>query len=680
MTTPSGARPPATIFLLALGAAIASAQAPQPTPARHNVILFVADGLRRNSVTPEDMPTLFRLRSQGTDFRNSHAVFPTFTTANASVIATGHGLGDTGDFSNTIYPGFYLTDHITSRDTDGIAPFLEDDNVLATLNGSFNGNYLGETPLLTAAHDAGFNVASIGKLGPVAIQLAASVNRDPQGHILPPAAIIVDDYTGLSKDHTGIPLPLDLLSAFEKGSTGIATTAPDRSNGHPSDDPSDRIWNNGFSGTAEVPGTLAANITQEKWFADVATRVVLPTFAASGKPFVLLFWSRDPDGTQHNQGDSLQTLSPGIDGPTTRLALRNADHCLAELLDWLDRHPAVKATTDILVTSDHGFATISRKQIDAAGNNVVAASNSRQYTPVGSDAPEPPDILPTGFLAIDLAIHGNYRLFDANKRASAGDSPYLEIPLGEPSLYPSKGSALLAHTLTQLDGSDASLIVAANGGSDLIYVPSKNPAIVKDTIALLSELPYVNGIFADDDFCPKDDSCPGALPLHAIGLKGATKLPTPAIVVNFTTFYLKPTTDPDHLQSAIQVADTTLQEGQGMHGGFGRDQTWNNMAAIGPDFKLAFVDNAPVGNIDITPTIASILGLQMPSHGTLKGRILSEALTTGPTPTPAPAKTLASSPSANGRRTVLDYQESNGVRYLDRGCMTANAAAKPVCD
>jgi len=32
------------------------------------------------------------------------------------------------------------------------------------------------------------------------------------------------------------------------------------------------------------------------------------------KPFVLVFWSRDPDGTQHNHGDSSH-LTPGINGP-----------------------------------------------------------------------------------------------------------------------------------------------------------------------------------------------------------------------------------------------------------------------------------------------------------------------------------------------------------------------------
>ncbi|WP_442949883.1 alkaline phosphatase family protein [Nostoc sp.] len=67
-----------------------------------NVIIFVADGLRNGSVNPTDTPTLYSIRQLGVSFANSHSLFPTFTTPNASAIATGHYLGDTGDFSNTI--------------------------------------------------------------------------------------------------------------------------------------------------------------------------------------------------------------------------------------------------------------------------------------------------------------------------------------------------------------------------------------------------------------------------------------------------------------------------------------------------------------------------------------------------------------------------------------------------
>ena len=62
---------------------------------RRNVIIFVADGMRHGSVNETDAPTMLMLRQRGVHFVNSHSLFPTFTTANASAIATGHMLGDT---------------------------------------------------------------------------------------------------------------------------------------------------------------------------------------------------------------------------------------------------------------------------------------------------------------------------------------------------------------------------------------------------------------------------------------------------------------------------------------------------------------------------------------------------------------------------------------------------------
>jgi predicted AlkP superfamily pyrophosphatase or phosphodiesterase len=665
---------PASLVALAVLASLAQAQTRDKhhksaaAPPHHNVIIFVADGLRRDSVTPQEMPTFYRLRTEGVDLRNSHSVYPSVTTANASAIATGHGLGDTGDYGNTLYPGLYLTDPYDPAPTDGIAPFLENDAVLASMNADFNGNYLGETTLLEAANDAGFSVASVGKLGPTAIQLLTSVKRNELGQMDVPETLIVDDSTGHANS---VPLPLDFSDRLLH--SGLPTEAPLRTNGYP--DTSQ--WSNGFPGNGLQPGTLAANVVQEQWFADVTTKLVLPGFADAGKPFVLLFWSRDPDGTQHNQGDSLQNLTPGINGPTTALALRNADHCLAQLLDWLDKHPAIKAVTDVLVTSDHGFATISRRELDAQGNAVSTPAAALTYTPVGTDKAEPASTLPTGFLGIDLALFTHQRLFDPSKRDTSGGSVYAEVPLsGETSSYPAGGSALLGDQIKQLDGSDARVILAANGGSDFLYVPSKDPQIVADTIAALSDLDYISGIFVDDAFCPTPASCPGALPLSSVGLKGSSKVPNPTIAVTFKHFFLKPG---DYL-SGVQIADTNLQEGQGNHGALARDQTWNNMAAIGPDFKSRYVDPQPVGNIDITPTLAAILGIEMPAHGILKGRVMSEALaTTKPPVETAPLLKLVSSPASNGRRTVLDYQQHDGVRYYDRACLIATDAASPTC-
>jgi hypothetical protein len=45
-------------------------------------------------------PAMAAVREVGVNFKNPHSVFPTFTTANASAMATGHQLGDTGNYSN----------------------------------------------------------------------------------------------------------------------------------------------------------------------------------------------------------------------------------------------------------------------------------------------------------------------------------------------------------------------------------------------------------------------------------------------------------------------------------------------------------------------------------------------------------------------------------------------------
>ena len=100
---------------------------------------------------------------------------------------------------------------------------------------------------------------------------------------------------------------------------------------------------NGNAGTAATPGTKVANIAQQDYFVDVATKVVLPLFKARNRPFVLVFWSRDPDGTQHNQGDSLNQLTPGINGPTSLASIKNADDDLGRIQ---------KALADLGLTDD----------------------------------------------------------------------------------------------------------------------------------------------------------------------------------------------------------------------------------------------------------------------------------------------------------------------------------------
>ena len=72
-------------------------------------------------------------------------------------------------------------------------------------------------------------------------------------------------------------------------------------------------------------------------------------------------------------GPSLNKLSPGINGPTSRAAVRNDDQNLSQILTYLNSDPMLAANTDVFVTSDHGFSTISKKEIDPAALQRVKA-------------------------------------------------------------------------------------------------------------------------------------------------------------------------------------------------------------------------------------------------------------------------------------------------------------------
>jgi arylsulfatase A-like enzyme len=565
----------------------------------HNVIIFVADGLRSGIVTPETAPALAQVRQEGVDFRNSHSLFPTVTTPNASAIATGHRLGDTGDFANMVFAG----EPALPAAYGSLAAPLEDDQVLADMDRRFDGDYLGETSLLAAARAQGFSTAVIGKLGPSRVQ---DVTADPARE-----TIVVDDETGQAD---GLPLAPAVAQAIK--AAGLAAAAPDRGL---NTDPGDYIRS----------GVKVANVEQQDWFAAVAAKVVLPRFKAAGKPFVLVFWSRDPDGTQHNQGDSLNRLSPGINGPTSMAAIRNASNDLQTLRDAL-RALGLDKTTDIVVTADHGFSTASKQS---------ATSPSARIT--YRDVPK--GFLPPGFLAIDLSKALGLGLYDATG---------LPVELSD-GFHPHHGGAALGP-----DPLHPEVMIGANGGADLIWLPGPDAkALAPRVVAALVAQDYTGAVFVDDALGP----IPGTLPFSAVGLAGAARTPRPAIVVSFRSF----AGDCGRPEiCGIEVADTDLQQGQGIHGTFGRADTHNFMAASGPDFRSGFLDPAPVSNADLAITLAKVLRLKIAPRGALVGRVLGESLKGG-APVTTRARTLRSPPAANGFVTVLDAQDAGGAPYFD---------------
>lgn len=587
-------------FLAPLAIALACACAAQAAP--HNLIIFVADGLRSRIVTPQTAPALAAVRAEGVDFENSHSLYPTVTTPNASAIATGHYLGDTGDFGNTLYVGQPLPPPYVSV----LVP-VEDDVIQGLMNDRFEGDYLGEVGLLAAARAKGYATAVLGKLGPVGVQ---DVKAEDRG-------VVIDDATGWDTGE-GIDLPADITKAIE--AAGLPAQAPDRGL-------------NGWGGAYNMAGVHVANVEQQAWFAAVATKVLLPRFKAEGKPFVLVFWSRDPDGTQHDQGDSLNSLIPGINGPTTMAAIRNASDNLQALRDAV-KALGLEADTDVVVTADHGFSVMTR-------DSKTSGSAAHIYPDVK------PGFVPPGFAAIDLAQALGLPLNDA-----AG------LPVDVEAGFHPKAGALLG-----ADPKHPQVVIAPNGGTLLLYLPGPDArALAPRVVEALTRQDYTGAIFVRDALGP----IPGTLPTSAIGLMGAARTPAPDIAVSFASFG---TGCPDPEICGAEFADSSQQHGQGIHGSFGRQDTHNFMAATGPDFRKGFVDPAPVSNADWAPTLAQILGLDMPARGKLTGRVMSEALAGGSAPPAVEPLRLRSDPAANGFVTVLKGQRADGRSYFDAAGM-----------
>ena len=147
-----------SLLTLAFVITVASRGFAEDAKRPNNLILFVPDGLRALSVTADSAPAMAAVRDGGVNFKNSHSVFPTFTTANASTMATGHQLGDTGNYSNTFYVG-----RPTESAGASVTPTVNSSRVRRELDQHFAGDYLSEETVLKAARLRGFSTAAIGK-------------------------------------------------------------------------------------------------------------------------------------------------------------------------------------------------------------------------------------------------------------------------------------------------------------------------------------------------------------------------------------------------------------------------------------------------------------------------------------------------------------------------------------
>ena len=161
------------------------------------------------------------------------------------------------------------------------------------------------------------------------------------------------------------------------------------------------------------------------------------------------------------------------------------------------------------------------------------------------------------------------------------------------------------------------VVVAANAGSDYLFVPDGNRDVVKAAVASLQSRQQFGAIFVSDRYA----EIAGTLPMSLINTEPKVTGRAPDIIVSFNYDETIAVAG----KPGISYASSVNRRGD--HGSFSPTDTRISLLARGPDFKAGLYDTLPTANVDIAPTVAHILKLNMPD---VQGRVLEEALQGGP--------------------------------------------------
>jgi arylsulfatase A-like enzyme len=288
-------------------------------PGKRFIIVFVVDGLRPDAITAADTATLWRLRAEGVDFAQSHAVFPTVTRVNAATLATGAQPGTHGIVGNQIYVP--TVDPRKALDTGNYRHLLAVDEK--------TGGRLVRVRTLAerlATHGLRFAAVSSGSTGS-----AFLLNpRAPAGGV----GALVNGYFDPGKT---VAYPADANTAL------LAKLGP---------------------APAKAGGERYDGVVS--WTQRALREYVLPEL----RPDVVVNWLTEPDHSQH---------TVGVGSPSAREALRHDDREIALTLATMGEL-GLMPSVDVLVVSDHGF-TSNVAGVDVARELVEAGIKAALDSP-----------------------------------------------------------------------------------------------------------------------------------------------------------------------------------------------------------------------------------------------------------------------------------------------------------
>jgi arylsulfatase A-like enzyme len=567
---------------------------PQETgAAARRVIIFVWDGLRADDLTPEITPNYFALARSGVVFADHHAVYPTFTMMNSASIATGAYPGVHGFYGNVVYAPSAKGKNAKGADIEFSAPaFIEDFGVVEAVRDAYQGRLTLVSTMLQAAQAKGLTTAAIGKFGAAFIQ-----DYKRGGIILDEDAAMPLGFAN-ELQQAGYPLPRNSVNAYEAGALTLA-----KDNGDPTAPiPIARLKDGQTGDPLDRSGALSRR--GFAYLTDLFVNYVLP----NKKPDLTIFWSKEPDATSHAYG-------PGTFNSID--ATRMNDEILGRIVEKL-RQLGWEDSTDIIITQDHNHSTVSG---DVA-HYPLRAIVDREVGPH-----DPHGYSVSGFVrTAELLTRDGLKAFDG---AGCRDIPILSGIMADGThLYPSKDDqqgSVCGRAQKYTSPSYAvpkpipagAIVVAANAGSDYLFVPDGNIETVKAAVVSMQSRLQFGAIFVSDRY----GEIAGTLPMSLIKTENSGNGRAPDIIVSFSYDENVAVAG----KSGVSYASSINRRGD--HGSFSPTDTHISLMASGPDFKSGLHDPLPTANVDVAPTVARILKFSMPDA---QGRVLEEALRGGP--------------------------------------------------
>jgi hypothetical protein len=582
----------AAVVLVAVGSGALTSSAAPKSDGRI-FLLMVWDGLRPDLADTRETPNLLAFAHEGVLFQHHYAVFPTITMVDAAALATGAYPDAAGLFGDSMYfapvLGAGARQSIPALGELIDSPLeLENSRYLAALNGSggFDGYLMGVEAVAQQVARAGGYVAIIGKQGPT-FMFDDQADRRPAG---PNYLFIADDLAtpGLSAGELAHKRPMKL-------------------------------------------GDLNSIADRDQWFTGIVIAKALPAARAAsmrGRPALIVLWQHNPDLVQHAAGLGTQ---PALN------ALRHCDANLASIRAAIAKL-GIAHRTDLMVVSDHGFATIR-----------VAVSLSALLVNAGiKRSTDSAEIVVARNGGEDLVYlsRSEFASEEARRAMLARIVDFAEAQEWCGPIFSRKPAAGGAETNRQnhlgwIPGTFAQAMLR-------LYNPTRSP----DLIISFRELADVDN---------RELTGP-ANPAFALGAHGQVA------GRNVSFRLVRPV-------AGVVYADArSFSTGLGMHGAAGARELHSFGAAAGPDFRHHFIDSDPTGNADVAPTIRKILEQSVPAGAS--GRVLQEALGRTSRQSGSPnEQTMTSYLVLQGQEVVtkLRLTQFDGEDYLEDSSVSRNS-------